>query len=276
MPMELRNAVVLVSGAARGLGRAIAEAFADRQAHVAMVDVLEAQLERTAADLAARGATVLPLVADVTVPSQVDAAVARTESELGPIGILVNNAGTYSVIGPVWEADPQIWFRDVQVSLYGSFLCCHAVVGGMVERKRGCVINLISIAGAMPHPHSTSYACAKAGLIRLTEDLAHEVKDFGVTVFGLIPGAVRTDMTRFILTDPGGQKWRPEFGRLFDQGRLVPPERVGQLAVDLAGGKADALTGRYFRAAQDLDKVLAETDRILREDLLTVRPRELA
>ena len=273
--MDFNGAVVIVTGAARGVGRAIAKGYAGRGACVALVDVLQEELEQTAAQIGATGATVLPVVADITVVSEVEAMAARVEATLGPVDVLVNNAGTFSVIGPVWEVDPERWFRDVRTNLYGSFLVCRAIVGGMVARKRGYVINVVSSGGVGdPHPHCTSYASSKTGLMRLTEGLAQEVREHGIVVFAVAPPAILTDMTRFILDDPGGKKWRPNFGDLFAQGLDSPPEAVAELCLELVSGKADALTGRYLLVQRDLDEVLARTDEIVREDLLTLRIRE--
>jgi NAD(P)-dependent dehydrogenase (short-subunit alcohol dehydrogenase family) len=144
----------------------------------------------------------------------------------------------------------------------------------MVARKRGCVINVVSSGGVGdPHAHCTSYASSKTGLMRLTEGLAAEVREHGVVVFGLAPPAVLTDMTRFILDDPGGKKWRPSFPQLFEQGRDRPPELIAERVVQLASGRADALTGRYILATEDLDELVAQADRIVEEDLWTLRIR---
>jgi NAD(P)-dependent dehydrogenase (short-subunit alcohol dehydrogenase family) len=273
--MDLNGAVVVVTGAARGVGRAIAEGFVAQGARVALVDVLQAELAQTASEIGSMRATVLPVLADVTVVSEVEAMAARVEAELGPIDVLVNNAGTFSVIGPVWEADPERWFRDIRTNLYGSFLVCRAIVGGMVARQRGYVINIVSSGGVGdPHPHCTSYASSKTGLMRLTEGLAQEVREHGIAVFAVAPPAILTDMTRFILDDPGGKKWRPNFGDLFAQGHDSPPEAVAELCLELVSGKADVLTGRYLLVQRDLDEILQRAEEIVREDLLTLRIRE--
>lgn len=144
----------------------------------------------------------------------------------------------------------------------------------MVARGHGCVINMVSSGGVGdPHAHCTSYANAKAGLMRLTEGLAAEVREHGVVVFGLAPPAVLTDMTRFILKDLGGKKWRPTFPQLFEQGRDRLPELVAERVVQLASGKADALSGRYILATEDLDALVTQADRIIQEDLWTLRIR---
>jgi NAD(P)-dependent dehydrogenase (short-subunit alcohol dehydrogenase family) len=158
------------------------------------------------------------------------------------------------------------------VNLYGSFLCCRAVVRGMVERRRGYVINMASSGGVGDaHPYSTSYACSKTALVRLTEGLAREVDDYGVKVFVVGPPAILTDMTRFIMTDAGGRKWRPGFERIFEDGRGHPPELIAELAVKLVSGRADALSGRFFLATRDFDETVARAGEIVDKDLMALR-----
>ena len=265
----------IVTGAARGIGKAIAQAFVAQGIRVVIVDVLQEELQATAAEMEGAGGVVLPVVADVTDAAQVDAMAAHAAKSLGPVDILVNCAGTFSVIGPVWECDPVKWFRDVRVNLYGGFLVCRAVVSGMVARKRGYVINVVSSGGVGdPHPYSTSYASSKTGLMRLTEGLAKEVAEYGIKVFAVAPPAVLTEMTRFIMDDPGGQKWRPGFSDLFESGRDAPPEAVADLCVRLVRGEADALSGRYLLVQQDLDELVARADEIVERDLWTLRIRK--
>ena len=273
--MNLHGAVTVVTGAARGIGRAIAEALAAQGARVALADVLADELAKTADEMKSEGAAVLPVVADVTVPEQVEAMVGRVEDELGPIDVLVNNAGTFLTIGPLWEADPERWFRDVRVNLYGSFLCCRAVVARMVGRKRGYVINMASSGGVGdPHPYSTSYACSKTALVRLTEGLAKEVQPHGIKIFVVGPPAILTEMTKFIMHDAGGRKWRPGFEKIFQEGRGHPPELVADLVLKLVSGRADALTGRFFLATRDFEEIVAQTETILKNDLMTLRMRQ--
>lgn len=274
--MELRDSVALVTGSARGIGRVIAQALIDQGAKVALIDVLEDELQATAKAMQDQGATVLPLKTDITDPAQVDAMANQVESQLGPVDILVNNAGTFSVIDPVWEADPQRWFRDINVNLFGSFLMCRAVVKGMVERQQGYVFNMVSSGGVGdPHHYRSSYASSKAGLMRLTEGLAKEVVDYGIKVFAIAPPAVLTDMTRFIMDDPGGKKWRPDFKKIFEDHKDFPPEVVSDMILELLSGKADALSGRFIMPHRhNLDDLVAETDDIIERDLWTLRIRQ--
>ena len=272
--MDLNKATVVITGAARGVGRAIAEMFIAQKARVALVDVLAEQLQHTTVELAASGAEVVPILTDITDPAQVEAMAEQIRTTFGHVDILVNCAGTFSVIGPVWEVDPERWFRDVRVNLYGTFLVCRRLVGRMVERGQGYVINIVSTGGVGdPHPHSTGYASSKTGLMRLTEGLAKEVEEHGIKVFAVAPPAILTDMTKFILNDPQGQKWRPNFDQIFEDGRDYPPQAVAALIRELVSGKADALTGRYFDVRENLDEYIAQTDDILAEDRLTLRIR---
>ena len=240
-----------------------------------MADILADDLARSADGVRASGATVLPVVADVTDAAQVDRMIEQAEAELGPIDALVNNAATFSYVGPLWEAPPEKWFRDIRVNLFGGFLCCRAALRKMVPRGRGYVINIVSSGGVGdPHAYSTSYASSKTALMRLTEGLAREAAPHGVKVFALAPPAIRTEMTRFIMDDPGGRKWRPEFRERFADGkRFHPASLIGQWTVNLLSGRADALTGRYFLATRDFDEVVAQTGRILQDDAMTLRIR---
>lgn len=273
--MNLEQQTVVVTGGARGIGRAIAKMFVAHGANVVLVDLLAEQLQQTASELNTNDGTVLPIATDITEPTQVEAMAQQVQEQFGPVDILVNCAGTFSVIGPVWEVDPERWLRDVRVNLCGTFLVCRYLVGAMVAQGQGYVINIVSTGGVSdPHAHCTSYASSKTGLMRFTEGLAAEGKEHGIKVFAVAPPAILTDMTRFIMEDPGGQQWRPGFDRFFAEGRDAPPEAVADMIRALVSGKADALTGRYFDVREDLEAILAQSDSILEEDRLTLRIRQ--
>ncbi len=270
--MELNGSIAIVTGSARGIGKKISETLVKQGVYVTLVDILENELVKTAEEISLSGGKVLPVVCDITQIAQVDEMVEKVHITLGPIDILINNAGTFSYIGPVWEADAEKWFRDIKVNLYGSFLVCRAVVKDMIAKKSGYVINIVSSGGVGdPHPYSTSYACSKTGLMRLTEGLAKEVEEYGIKVFAVAPPAILTEMTRFIMNDPGGKKWRPGFSKIFEEGHGYPPEKVAELIINLLSGKADKLSGRYFSVSQNFDNIIANADEIISKDLLTLR-----
>ncbi|HGE71125.1 TPA: SDR family oxidoreductase [Candidatus Poribacteria bacterium] len=272
--MKINDSNAIVTGSARGIGRKIAEALLSQGAYVAFVDILADQLKKTTEELSQFGEKILPIVCDITQADQVDKMVEKVHNKFGSIDILVNNAGTFSYIGPVWEADVDKWFKDIKVNLYGSFLVCRSVARLMIERKNGYIINIVSSGGVGdPHPYSTSYACSKTGLMRLTEGLAKEAENYGIKVFAVAPPAILTEMTKFIMNDEGGKKWRPGFNKIFEEGHDSPPEKVAELILKLLSGKADKLTGRYFPVSQNFDEIIARTDEIISKDLLTLRIR---
>jgi len=270
--VTLNGAVCVVTGAARGLGKAIADALASQGAQVALVDILADELAACASEMVAKGHRVLAVTTDVTDPRAVADMARHVEQELGPPRVLINNAGTFSVIGPVWEADPEKWFRDIRVNVYGTFLCSRAIVSGMVERGHGYVVNVASGGGVSDaHAYSTSYACSKTAVLRLTEGLAKETEQHGVKVFAIGPPAVRTSMTEFIATDPDARRWRPGF----EDSYWHSPACVTDAILALLSGGLDQLTGRFIRLPVDPDELMAQVERIVEDDLLTLRVRYL-
>jgi len=204
-------------------------------------------------------------MADVRDRAAVDAAVERGEAELGPLDVLVNNAGTLAAIGPLAEVDTADWWLDVETSLRGALLCTHAVLPGMLERGRGTIVNVSSYAGTRANPFQSGYAAGKAALLSLTESLAAETAGRGVAVFAISPGYVRTAMTDR-LRESG---WAPHAG----SGGEVEAARAGELVAFLASGAADGLSGRFLHALDDWEELARRADKIARDDLYVMRLR---
>lgn len=272
--MDLNGAVAIVTGGGRGLGRAIAEAYAGKGAHVAVVARTEEELQETAEAIRACGGRAMALPGDVTVREQVERVAEEVQQTFGPPDILVNNAGSLSAVGPTWEVEPEQWLTDVKTNLYGSMLCCRAVMPSMVKRRRGYILNLVGGGTTGPHLYGSGYGCSKAGLMALTETLAREAARTGVKVFALAPGLVRTRMTEQLAGSPEGRRWRPGIKERLDEGRHNPPELSAELALDLVSGRADVLTGRYFSASEDFDEIVENADAIAETDARTLRIRE--
>jgi NAD(P)-dependent dehydrogenase (short-subunit alcohol dehydrogenase family) len=270
---RLDGQVVLVTGGGRGVGRAIGEALAAAGARVGLAARSGEQLAEAVAAVEAAGGVAQGWVLDVTDLDAVTGVVADVEARLGPVTLLVNNAGTAHLPGPLWEVDPADWWRDLEVHVRGAFNCCRAVLPGMVERGRGRVVNIGSLIGARDEAYVSAYACAKAAYFRLTGTLAAETAGHGVTVLCVSPGVVRTAMVEQRLLGEAGRRWRPQFAAIPSE-EYTPPERVADLLVRIAAGDADPLSGRFLHAEDDLDELLADADRIVAEDLLTLRLRE--
>ena len=272
---RLQGQVAIVTGGGRGIGREICAAFAAEGAQVAAVARTEEQILETARQIVGDGGKAIGVTADVTDLVAVESMVERVESELGPIDILVNNAGSNSVLGPMTEADPVAWWRDVTINLLGPFHTCRTVVRGMLPRGRGRVVNVIGAGTKTPFAYMSGYGSSKAALMRLTETLDLEVRGSGVKVFAMSPGVVRTEMNEAIIRSGAMKRWFPKYLDMFEEGESVPPTMAAALAVEIASGRLDELNGRAFGVRENLDEILAQKDRILAEDLKTLRMRDL-
>ena len=205
----------------------------------------------------------LALQVDVSDEASVARMIEDTEREVGPVDLLVNNAGIAGDwdAAPIWEdGDPAEWWRVFEVNLLGAYLCCRGVLRGMVARGNGRIVNVGSGGGSLPvtpgRIGTTAYGPSKAALHRFGEVLAGQVQQHGVAVFTISPGLVRTELTQ----------------RLGDDAPWTPPELAPQLVRGLASGRADRLTGRYIHAEHDdLEDLIARTDEILENDLNSIR-----
>jgi NAD(P)-dependent dehydrogenase (short-subunit alcohol dehydrogenase family) len=193
-------------------------------------------------------------------PSTMDA-VARAEAQMGPITLLVHNAGTANIIGPLWEADPDAWWEEVAGHLRGAMLTCRAVLPGMLDRGRGRVVLMYGNLGETDDPWCSAYACGKAGLLRLVDQLGAELRDAGIGVFGVHPGLVWTPMTAALAEDPDKRRWLPRFGE-WPRERYGTPDAAAELIVRIAQGDADRLSGLLVGADDDLDALQQDVDRI--------------
>lgn len=273
--MLLEGKVAIVTGAGRGIGRGIAMALAAAGAHTVCAARTHQQLAETVALIQQAGGRAEACVLDVTDRTATERMARQVQERHGRIDILVNNAGSFSAIGPVWEVDPETWWHDVTVNLYGTFLCSRAVLPYMLARRDGTIINLSGGGAAGPFAYGSGYGSSKAAVVRFTDCLAMEVRESNIRVYVMGPGLVRTAMTEYQLTSPDGQRYLARIAGMFAQGRDVPPERAGRLAVLLASNTDMRLSGRVF-SVQDLDAwpdILAQAGTIAAEDSFALRLR---
>jgi NAD(P)-dependent dehydrogenase (short-subunit alcohol dehydrogenase family) len=272
--MKLRDKVAIVTGAGRGIGRAIAIAFGREETNVVAASRTLSEVSDTAKEIEALGRQCLPLRADISSRDDVEDMVYKTLEMFGRIDILVNNAGMLGPIGPLHENNIDEWIKTVHVNLIGTFLCCRAVLPAMIRQRRGKIINLSGGGAAYPKPNFSAYACSKAAVVRLTETLAEEVKDYNIQVNAIAPGAIKTRMVKQIVEagEAAGETALADARKVLEDGG-AGFEPVTSLAVFLASDESDGLTGRLISAIWDdwrsLDK--DEIKEIMRKGYYTLR-----
>jgi NAD(P)-dependent dehydrogenase (short-subunit alcohol dehydrogenase family) len=263
---EKPSTVALVTGGGRGIGRGIAIGLVKAGMRVAVTARSADQLAET---VEVAGGGTIAIAADVADPAAVRAMVREVETRLGPVDLLVNNAGVAGPYGPLWESDPQDWWRCQEVNLRGPYLCCREVLPGMIVRRSGRIVNVASGAGIFAIPDMSAYVASKTALIRLSEQLALEAGPYGVQVFPIRPGTVRTAMVE------EGRKRIPLVQKILDEGLDVAPEVVAGLVLFLASGRADALSGRVFSVNDDVEEMVRRADDVERGELFLLRSRRL-
>ena len=239
-PLDLHQRRAVVTGAAQGIGRAIAERLLTAGAAVCLWDRVPETLTSTAHDLTALG-TVEAVTVDVTDPAAVSAAVQATQERLGSLDILVNNAGIAGPNHPLWEYPLEAWRQVVEVNLLGTFYCCRAVVPIMLQGGYGRIINIASIAGKEGNPQASAYSASKAGVIGLTKSLAKELARHGILVNCVTPAAVETDLF---------QQMTPEHIQYMlsriPMGRFGQTTEIAALVAWLASEECSFSTGGVF------------------------------
>jgi 3-oxoacyl-[acyl-carrier protein] reductase len=261
LEIDLSGRVALVTGGSRGLGRADALTLARAGADVAIADIqLESDsgekaerygplaqaakahgfvyAERTAEEIRALGRRALALRCDVTERDEVAETVRRVGEELGPVGILVNNAATLDHVGQLPDQSPELWERDLRVNLTGSFNCARAVWPGMVEDGWGRIVNMASVAGTLGGFGQASYSTTKAGVLGLTRTLALEGARHGITVNAIVPGVIATEAFAF-----GNPEMNERMIRRTALRRAGDPQEVANAIAFLCSDLASYITG---------------------------------
>ena len=254
MDAELHGQVAVVTGGGRGIGRNVALELAAAGAKVVVAARSADEIRETAEEIGG-----LSLECDVSDRTSVERLFAEAETAFGPVDLLVANAGTsVGEHDAAWELEPADWWRVFEVNVLGVYLCCHAVIPGMIERGGGRIVNVASGAAYLPGTTSTAYGASKAAVHRFSETLALQLDPHGVRVFSISPGLVRTRMTE-------------SFG---DNAPWTPPELAPRLVRAIASGRLDKLVGRYLHAEHDkVEDMAARADEIVANDLNAIRLR---
>lgn len=249
--LDGRRAIVV--GATGGIGKAIALAFAEGGAALLVTGRDESTLASVARDCRAAGVRTETAVVDISVWTEVESVMAYATSRLGAVDVLVNAAGIVTPIGSLHRSNPAEWADAMHVNLIGVFHLCRAVIPEMIRRRCGKIILLSGGGATGPFPRFSAYAAAKAGVVRLTETLAEEVKEFNVQVNAIAPGFVDSNLQDDVLaagSDAGLQFLRAKEARESGVG-TVQPQLAGELAVFLASEDSGELTGKLISAQHD-------------------------
>lgn len=252
-PLDLNGQVAFVTGAGQGAGRAIALAFARHNAGgVAINDYIAERSEAVAEEIRALGVPAIAAPADVGDHDSVKTAMAKAERELGPITILVNNAGnagptaTMGLSPLFWETEPQDWDRYFRTNLQGVMNCCHVVLPGMVAQGRGRIVTMISDAGRIGEARLVAYSAAKAGAAGFVRAIAREAGRYGITsnaisLSTLEPPFDAADMAEFLATE----RTRTQLSRYVIR-RFGKPDDVANMALFLCSDAASWITGQTY------------------------------
>ena len=275
--MKLSNILAIVTGASQGLGKAIANEFVKEGAHVALC-ARDANLINGAADdlrrVAGPDQKIFASACDVSVEADVEKFFDAVRSRLGPVNVLVNNAGVYGPKGESEKVNFQEWKRSIEINLYGTFLPCRFAIRQMKELRRGKIINLSGGGATAPLPRISSYAASKAAVVRLTETLAEELREFSIDVNAIAPGALNTRLLEEVLragADIVGKAFYEKSLKQRDSGG-VPLEKAARLCVYLASDMSDGITGKLISAQWDPWEKLHEfREQLAKNDVYTLR-----
>jgi NAD(P)-dependent dehydrogenase (short-subunit alcohol dehydrogenase family) len=275
--MKLSKLIVLVTGASQGLGRKIAEEFVREGAHVAicardgkLIESAGKELER----LASADQRILTGTCDVSLARQVETLFGEIERRLGVVDVLVNNAGVYGPKGASDTVDFTDWRRAIEINLFGTFLPSRLAIRHMKQKGRGKIINLSGGGATSPMPRISAYAASKAAVVRLTETLAEEWREFSIDVNAVAPGALNTRLLDEILEagpDAVGEAFFEKALKQRDSGG-VPLEKAARLCAFLASSESDGITGKLISAQWDPWENLHKfREQLAQSDIYTLR-----
>jgi NAD(P)-dependent dehydrogenase (short-subunit alcohol dehydrogenase family) len=268
---SLKGQLAVVTGAAQGLGLAIARQLAQAGAHVVMGDVQQEKVSSAADQLCRQGLSAEPASLNIADSAQVDAFFEQVVGQHGRLDSLVNNAGVAQTVTPIAELSDQEWSRVLGVTLTGTFYCCRAAARIMERQEAGCIVNVTSINGQNPAASVVAYNVAKAGVITLTRTLALELAAYGVRVNAVSPGPVYTDFNKTVMAQRcriqgiSEEQMIERIRASIPLGRWGEPSDIAQAVAFLCSPAAGWITGEVLRVSGGLEGVSAAPPKRSRE-----------
>lgn len=261
MADELCGQVAIVTGGGRGFGNAIATRLAAEGAAVTVTARSQGELDNTAAAIEAAGGRAIAIAGDVANRDDVARVVAATARHFGPVTLMLNNAGVAGPFGPIGVVDPDEWWASQAVHVRGTLLFISAVLPEMVRRRSGRIINIASRGGMEVTANLSAYCVGKATQIRLTQHVATEGREHGISAFAIEPGTVFTQLAAGTVASPEARHWLPGMLTSLQEIRdredpAVGLARCAQMCVQLASGRYDALSGSYLTPQDDFAGLL--------------------
>lgn len=249
---NLQGRVAVVTGAASGIGRAVALAFAQAGSSVVVLDCNAAGAQDTAAQIASQNGQALALTCDVADPDSVQAAARASEAAFGPCDVLVNNAGVQPP-GQLASITLTDWNRVLSVNLTGALLCSQAFSAQMRQRRRGSIVHIASMGADHPSMTAGSYSVTKAGMVMLSRVLAIELAADGIRSNAVKPGMIRTGLTEAVYAQPGMVERR---SAVIPAGRIGQPQDIAQTVLFLASDLASYVTGQELTVDGGFERTL--------------------
>ncbi|MBI4529349.1 MAG: SDR family oxidoreductase [Deltaproteobacteria bacterium] len=250
--MRLEGKIAVITGGGRGIGKKMALLSAREGADLVLLGLQKRELELVRKEVEGLSRRCLVYKADVANERQVNAAIRASARDLGPIDILINNAAILGSTAPVARLSARVWRQEIAVNLTGAFLCCRAVLPGMLKRRSGKIVNMSSVGGQRAYPLRAPYGVSKAGLISLTQTLAAEVGPYNIQVNAIAPGPVSGDRMKRVIEQrarSSGQsiaEVEKTYLNALALGRMVEEEDVARMALLLVSKEGDNITGQVF------------------------------